>query len=1204
LSGLPVGSHCRFAHTDGCGRVSQQPRRYLGLVLNLVLVACGGVLAISVEYLTSSESGLALPSSVGKWIAPAAGVVLVAALAARIRLYYLEHPRATTPWPAGRSPYPGLEPLTEQEADVFFARQWETQQLLDRLSPASRARVHRVVPVIGPSGVGKSSLVRAGLVPGLARRFHRWVVVHCTPEAQPFHSLAASLAPLVKDGAGVAAHRLASELATDPASLAHWVEQVSAGREGSSDVLLIVDQAEELVTLSSQEDSVRFLEHLEASLSVTPRLWVIMVLRSDFLTAFLELGFSQLFQNPVLVGPLDRASLHQVVEGPAARAGLSFAPGVVSQMISDTGSGDALPLLAYTLHELYDRVGAGGRVSMEHYHAVGGVSGALVRQADRWAAELQAQQVAASVPETLSKLVSLQGDEPVRRRVPLRQLSEPQRRVMDAFVRARLLRVVGDGESASAEVTHEALFRQWAPLRQAIAELADDMRQRGQLEAAAGDWEASGRSGSYLLRDDRLERALAWVARLDGADGELGVVREFLDQSTLSDVAAMARLSDAVARHALAAVDRDPELAVLLALAAVDECGSTPLAHRALLAAMAQLRTRLVLRGHDDAVRGVAWAPHGDRIASASHDRTVRIWDLARPTRQPVVLRGHEDWVRAVAWSPNDAARLATGSNDRTLRIWDIVRNGPPEVRNGHTDLVHAVAWSPTGRWIATGSHDRTARLWPVERDLDPVVLRGHDGWVRGVAWSPDERKVATGGSDTTIRIWDARTGEQLSLVGRHDDWVLDVAWSPDGRRLATASNDGTVRVWGDPVPLVLHGHQDWVQAVAWSPDGHTLASASRDRTGRLWDAETGAELAVLRGHTEWVHDVAWSSDGATVATASHDQTIRIWEPRAASRQRQLEGHLGTVQGVAWSPDSARIATASHDCTVRIWSAHTGQEVARLSGHRGYVHDVAWSPDGGRVVSASRDLTATVWAWPGGTVLGRMTGHENWVEATAWSPDGSRIATASNDRTARLWDAGSFAELVVLRGHTGWVRAVAWSPDGHRVATGSNDRTCRIWRTHDGAHLVTLTGHQAWIEDVAWAPDGQRLATASHDHTARIWDPDTGAGVAALRGHDDWVRGVSWSPDGRLVATASADHTARIWDARSGAELAVLYVHDAGVESVAWSPDGSWVATGCQDGKLQISAAVQDMAVLVAEARRRVPRQLSPEERRRASLPG
>jgi WD40 repeat protein len=1178
------------------------PRRYLTLVLNIVLVLCGGLFAVSVSYLTSSQSGLVLPEGMRRWSVPAVGAVLLVALVARVWLFRFEHADPAPRWPAERSPYPGLEPFTEQETDVFFARKAEVRQLVDRLSPALRGEVHRFIPVVGPSGVGKSSLVSAGLVPRLSGRGNRWMVITCSPEAQPVRNLATSLAPRL--GGGAVAERVGADLAADPTSLARLADRLVVDRRGASSVLLVVDQAEELVTLAAREECVRFLQLVERSLAATPRLWVLVVLRSDFLTAFLELGFARLFRNPVLVGALGPAGLHEVVAGPAALAGLSFAPGVVSQLVSDAGTGDALPLLAHTLQALYDRVGPAGRVSMDDYRALGGVSGSLVRQADRVAAELPAPPESASIPETLASLVALRGDEPVRRRVRRHSLTPAQRRVIDAFVTARLLRVTGDGADASVEVVHEALFRQWAPLRQAIAQLADDLRQRAQLESAAHDWQAAGRRDSYLLRHDRLERALEWMARGGTADRP-ELVREFLDQSMRSDEAAMVRLSETVARQSLSVSDRDPELGMLLALAAVDECRPTTLAYRALLAASARLRTMAILRGHPDAVRGVAWSPDGRRVASAGHDGSIRVWSIGRPDH-PIVLRGHEDWVRAVAWSPTDPARLASVSNDHTLRLWDVRAGGAPEVRTGHADVVHAVAWSPSGRQIATASHDRTIRVWRCEDGAEPVVLAGHRSWVRGVAWSPDERSIVSGSTDATVRRWDVATGVELSVVGEHDDWVLGVAWSPDGRRIASASSDGTVRVWTSDAaaPQVLLGHQDWVSHVAWSPDGSLIASVSRDRTARLWDGESYAELAVLRGHADWVHQVAWSPDGTSLATASYDQTVRVWGAKVGPDLRPLVGHLGPVPGVAWSPDSAHLATASHDRTVRIWEARTGRQVARLAASSEWVHDVAWSPDGTRIVTVSRDRTAVVWSWPAGTIVGRLAGHENWVEATAWSPDGTRIATAANDRTARIWDATSGTGLAVLAGHTGWVRDIAWSPAGDRVATVSNDRTCRIWRAQDAQLLQTVTGHDGSIEGVAWSPDGGRLATASNDHTARIWDAGLGSELAVLRGHDDWVRGVSWSPDGRLVATASTDRTARTWDASSGVELSVLCVHEEPIEALAWSPDGRWVATGSRDGRVQISPAVPDLVALVAEARRRVPRSLTPAERHHAMLPG
>jgi Tol biopolymer transport system component len=734
-------------------------------------------------------------------------------------------------WDANRSPFPGLEAFTEEDSAVFFGRNAEITELVERLHPVVAGQANRLVAVIGPSGAGKSSLVQAGVVPRLRQRRGGWIIAPpVLPGDYPLRSLARSFS-LACPG------RL-----TEDVLAAHFGDKLRAayGRPHAP-VLLIVDQAEELITLSGKTQRDAFLGLLAGALDADPRLRIILIMRTEFLNAFLDTEPARLFRDPVAVGTLGRAELVEVIEQPARRAGLTYDPPTLPQtMAVEAGGGDALPLLAYALQELWLAAGPGKPLTVEAYRRIGGVAGVLTRQADKVAAELGGAD--GPVLSTLLKFVTTGENEPTRRRVQRSTLTGAQWEVVDAFVAARLLTSSKDGDDALLEVAHEALFRSWAPLRQAIEASAEQLRWRADLERWAKDWENSGRQDSYLLRDERLKAAQRWAASDSEVVAGLPLVREFLACSNRTDQATMERLSETIARQALSVVDHDPDHSFLLALAAYEECAPTALARRALTIALVASQVRAVLRGHDDWVRGVAWSPDGRQLATTSRDRTVRIWRTQTWT-ELTVLRGHGDWVWGVAWSP-DGCRLATSSNDQTARIWDTETWNELTVLYGHDDEVWGVAWSPDGRKLATGSRDRTARIWDAEAGSELVMLCGHDEEVQGLAWSPDGRQLATGLRDCTTRIWDTDNGGELA---------------------------------------VLRGHAEEVWGVAWSPDGRRLATASRDCTTRIWDTETGNELAVLSGHDNDVREVAWSPGRTTVG----HRINRPHSPNLGHRQRR-----------------------------------------------------------------------------------------------------------------------------------------------------------------------------------------------------------------------------------------------------------------------------------------------------------------------------
>ncbi|WP_437754828.1 nSTAND1 domain-containing NTPase [Sorangium sp. So ce1389] len=881
-------------------------------------------------------------------------------------------------------------------------------------------------------------------------------------------------------------------------------------------------------------------------------------------------------------------------------------------------------------------------LSQDSHERLGGVAGALSAHADAVLSALSAreQRLARAVllrlvtPERTRAVVGLdelkelaQGGEG--------DAGDATAQVVQHLAGARLLLIESGNEAtgierghSTVELVHESLIERWPKLGQWLTESEQDAQFVARLRAAAQQWEASGRAEGLLWRDRAAEDARTWYARRGAeqrADGRVALGKR--EERYLRAVVALAERARRLRRRLVMGV-----IATLGAVALAVSCLAVRADKQAMradleagraqvdalqarnatrmatarelqadpttvLAILREVEPADVPRGwavlarwalyggvaravliHPDGVYSAVFSPDGKRIATASLDRTVRVWS-ADGTGEPLLLRGHEDVVKSAAFSP-DGRRIVTASWDGTVRVWNADGMGEPLVLRGHGARVHSAAFSPDAKRIVTASEDRTARVWNADGTGEPLVLRGHEDVVTSAAFSPDGKRIATASQDRTARVWSADgTGEPLVLRG-HKGMVYSAVFSADGKRIVTASQDDTARVWNagsTSESLVLRGHENGVYGATFSPDGKRIATASQDRTARVWNADGTGEPLVLRGHAESVASAAFSPDGRRVVTASFDKTARAWSADSEGEPMVLRGHERPVFGATFSPDGRRIVSASSDKTARVWNADGTGEPMVLRGHEDGLSLAAFSPDGKRIVTGSGDKTARVWNADGMGEPMVLRGHKDLVYSVALSPDGKRIVTASWDKTVRVWNADGTGEPMVLRGHDERVYSAAFSPDGKRIVTGSGDKTARVWNADGTGEPMVLGGHEGAIHAVAFSPDGKRIATASFDKTTRVWNADGKGEPLIFRDHEHWVLGVAFSPDGKRIVTGSQDKTVRVSNVDGTGEHLVLRASDSPVNSVAFSPNGKRIVAASDDGFVRVWADLEPL---------------------------
>lgn len=1091
-------------------------------------------------------------------------------------------------WWEGDNPFPGLKAFTTELSGLFFGRADETRELSSKLRAVTNSRL---LAVVGPSGCGKSSLVRAGLLPALEHESGWLPMVPLTPGDDPVAALARSVTATARrlemhwsvtevreelDRDGI--RRLADEL-------------VVAGSRPDAQLLVVVDQAEELFTRAAD---VRAFAELVAPVRV------VATMRSEFLDQL-----NAAARTPVdtfLLAPLSRDMLRVVITEPARIAGLRVEPDLVARLVADTDRGEALPLLAFVLHQLAEGLARGHDMSLARYQDLGGVRGALSRHAD---AALVATTAREQLPEAdvVAGLVALatvnERVEPTRRRVAADALTVD----VAEFVTRRLLVVTSDDDGGRwIEVAHEALLTEWPPLRDAISERSTALIAARSVERAADEWHQH-QSDDFLWSGERLATTLN-ALRPDHVSAPAVDVsptaRSFLDAGVrrnrrgknrrlvLIGVVALLLTSALTAaglawqqqrysdeQHAIAQARQlvpraeqlrqvSPVEALKLGLAA-ERLHSDPETRDSLVNTLLSSEYRSTLAGHSGAVAELAFSSDGQWLATASTDKTVVLWkvDTSGGVTKVRTLTGHEGSVLSLAFHP-DSTLLASGGKDGLVFLWDVAGTLPP-VRlppNDEAKEVPSIAFSPDGATLVTAGTSGAVLFWDVRQRAAPRLLAppfpAHREGVVSLEWHRDGGLLVTGSEDSTARLWNARDPARISPASApltaHIDTVNVATLSPDGRLLATASADHLVFLWdisdpaaprrlGDP----LAGHANWVNAAAFNGDGTLLATGSADKTAVVWNVRDPARprrQAVLSGHEHGLNTLAFRQN--LLATAGRDQKVMLWEASETAATQQFPAHTSYINGTASTPNGRVLATAGADRTVSLWDTSALDHVQR----RG---EPLRTPQGA-------------------------------AAAVTFRGDGKLLA-AGTGRDVTLWDTSDPARATQtgppLTGHKGPVYAVEFSPNRRVLASASSDGRVLLWNVEDQEHPrllgAPLTVHDGPLWALAFNRDGTVLVTGADDGQIALWDVHDPAAPRRigdpLSGHTNRVNALAFSPDGRLMASGSEDKTVQLWDVTDPSSprgRGTIAGHGSPIKSVAFDRDGRVLATGAADNEARL----------------------------------
>jgi WD40 repeat protein len=1067
-----------------------------------------------------------------------------------------------------------MVPFSMDDSDRFFGRNEEIEELLECL------RLHPFMTAIGPSGSGKSSLVFAGLIPALRRsgRFGSgdWLVRTMRPGDTPLAALKTTLG-------------------SDLANPALAVTETLAAQPHAQRLLLVIDQFEEVFTLTGQE-AVPFQQAL-LHLAETPNCYLILTVRADF---YPELMGSPLWQkiksHRLEVVPLDEAGLREAIIRPAEDVGVFVEPALLERLIADAaGEPGVLPLIQETLVLLWEKVERRFLplrayealvLPRKAYGALGnnkhtGLQVAIARRADAAIADLSEEQQAIARRIFLRLIQFGEGRADTRRQQPIDALraTGENPRLFDQTLRhladCRLLTLSGGEKDSSrkADIAHEALISGWPALQQWLTELREAEQPRRRLAAQAEEWVRLGKGSAGLLDEFELAEAERWLNRPDvvgylgydedlsalveassraiqqARDRELNLIREKLDQERKARKAAQTR--NVIATFAAVI------LALLAAVAGFQSINAQLKAietisasSEAIFASNKQLEALVESIRAGKLLKRLAWANSDTKVKVTAVLRQV-VYEIREQNR----LEGHKDWVTVASFSP-DGKTIVTASEDGTIKLW---RDNGTFIRElkGHNGGVLNISFNSDGHEIASASADKSIKIWKLDGTL-VKTLEGHQDKVFAIAFSFNNEIIASASADDTIKLWD-RNGKLIKILKGHQDDVLDISFNPKEKVIASASTDDTIKLWDWDGKLInsFQIAQKGVLGVSFDPDGKTLVSAGKNGTVKLWDTK-GKLLQTFQGHTDSVQSVRFSPDGKTIASAGKDRTVRLWS-RNGQLLQILQGHANSVSSVRFSPDGKTIASASLDKTVKLWNSD-GISVTKLRGQY-----VRFSPNGKILASVVEDKIVQLWR-SDGIKLNKIEGHRDFIHEVSFSPNSEMLATASKDGTVKLWRLNGKLRSTLPK-QEGAVYSVSFSPNGEMLASAGKDGIVKLWSL-DGKLLQTFKGHEGSVRRVIFSPDGKILASASDDNTVRLWHRN-GQLFQTLQGHKGGVLDVSFSPDGKVIASASDDNTVRLWY-HSGQFIQSLQDHSNSVLSVTFSPDSQIIASASADNTIKL----------------------------------
>ena len=1131
-------------------------------------------------------------------------------------------------WDANRSPYPGLVSFEEEDAAIFFGKEEDTKSIIEILNSMRNKNSPKFLNIVSASGMGKSSLLKAGVIPKLKLSYRdKWILLPVLrPTKNPLYTFAKIIAKVINREKEFKDIYNSLKSPNYQNFLDDVITEIELQSMQYHSILLPIDQAEEFYSIATIKEKEQFFEILSYLLSEKDNFFVVWTLRSDFLKEYqLDEETEVIHKNEILFGltPLSKENVASIIIEPAKIASIVIDDKLIEKIKEDIQTTDALPLLALCLNELYSKYHEEGRFTLTNYQNLtdskenNPLETIVKKRADEAIENYKKEDLIALKKAFIPHLVRVNSkNEYVKHTALWNNLPLSAYKILEELIKARLLIKSYSDEKVLLEISHEALIRKWSLLKKWLNEEQEFLIGKTQLEISLQEWKNVDKSSKALLHGIRLEKALEWKDKLHDNEelnyinrslqfestlrkkrrtfliGAFGTISSFgifsawqwrkVNKAEKASTQKSLLLSQEIlhAKHNIGlffaekAIESLEEkrfgkahLYTYYALSyLVYKLNKSDILSKliGILECHPYIKCSFIGREHKAGVYKVLISPDSQTFFSSSDDKTIKMWNM-RSGKVIKTFRGHSNSVSDIQFLSNNI--LISSSRDTNIKFWDIKTGKNIRTLKGHTKRIYSFVLTSDRKILISGSWDKTIIIWDIATSKIKKTLIGHTDRVEDIKISKNNKILYSASRDKTIGVWDLKKEKLIHFIKGHKDGVNNLLLLSKNILVST-SHDKTIKFWNIEKNIEIKDieyHKSEIYGISKYYDKNIIISSFRDSSIKFININLDKEIYVLDSHLQGVENTTISLNKTILASASWDETLRLWDLSTIKNPMLLKGNSEKIYNLRLSSSGRFFSSTGRDKKIYVRDIVEGKVISMMEGHTETVCDAHIFSKEEKLVSVSYDKTIKLWNIKKSKCIKTLHGHESRVYSLSISSDEKILASSSEDSTIILWNMDNYKIKSILKGHSENVYNIDISKNGKFLVSGSYDKTVKLWDIDRGKCIKTLMGHTERVYFVKFHPNSQTLFSTGRDKTIRQWDVETGETIKIFKGHTHRIYTLAISPDGNTLVSGSRDNTIRFWNIESGLETKCLKGHKQRIYSIDITPDGKTLISASWD---------------------------------------